>query len=55
MKIAVQVGVGPGHTALDGDPPAPTEKGTATPTFEHSKFTSAGFACVRIIRCQSLL
>ena len=44
------LGLGPGHTVLDGDPPTqfPTERGTAVPTL--SKFTGAGFACVRIIR-----
>jgi len=44
------IGLGPGHTVLDGDPPTqlPMERGTAVPTL--SKFTGAGFACVRIIR-----
>ena len=42
------IGLGPGHTVLDGDPPTqlPAERGTAVPTL--SKFTGAGFACVRI-------
>jgi len=33
MKLGVQLGLGPGHVVLDGDP-APTERGTAAPTFE---------------------
>jgi len=46
------IGLGPFHTVLDGDPPTQlptvgTERGRAVPTL--SKFTGAGFACVRII------
>ena len=29
MKLGVQVGLGPGHTVLDGDPASPPPKGTA--------------------------
>ena len=34
IKLGTEVGLGPGHTMLDGDPAPPTERGTATPTFE---------------------
>jgi len=47
MKLGLQVGHSPGHTVLDGDP-APPRKGAQQPP--HSKFTGAGFACIRIIR-----
>jgi len=33
MKLGMQVGFGPGHTVLDGDP-APHGKGNSNPTFE---------------------
>jgi len=29
----MKVGLGPGHTVLDGDPAPPTERGTAAPHF----------------------
>jgi len=29
MKIGTNVGLGPGHIVLDGDPAPPTERGTA--------------------------
>jgi len=32
MKLAVQVGLGPGHIELDGDP-APSPKGAQPPNF----------------------
>ena len=32
MKLGVQVGFGPGHIVLDGDPVSP-QKGTQSPTF----------------------
>jgi len=44
----MQVGLGPGHINLDGDPAPPTERGTAAPTL--SKSMGVGFACVRVIR-----
>jgi len=53
MKLGIQVGLGPGHTVLDGDP-VPPRKGAQQPppTFE----IFAGFACVvRIIRGPFLL
>jgi len=53
MKLGVQVGLGPGHIVLDGDPARPTERGTAAPTL--SKFMGSGFACVRTIRSPCLL
>jgi len=34
MKLGVQVGLGPGHIALDGDPAPLPQKGTA-PFFAH--------------------
>jgi len=31
--IGMQVGLGPGHTVLDGNPAPPPQKGGATPNF----------------------
>jgi len=37
--IGTEVGLGPGHIVLGGDPAPPTERGTAAPTFQRmSKF-----------------
>ena len=33
MKLGVQVGLGPGHIMLDGDPPPLPKKGTEPPVF----------------------
>jgi len=33
MKLGVQVGLGPGHIVLDGDPAPPPPKGHSTPIF----------------------
>jgi len=33
MKLGMQVGLGPGHIVLDGDPAAPPPRGTA-PNFQ---------------------
>ena len=33
MKLDKQVGIGPGHIVLDGDPAAPPQRGTASPQF----------------------
>ena len=34
MRLGTEVGLGPGHIVLDGDPAPPTERGTAAlPTF----------------------
>jgi len=33
MKLGVQVGLGPGHIVLDGDPASPPPKGTQSPIF----------------------
>ena len=53
VYCAMEVGLGPSHIVLYGDPAPPTERGTASPLL---KFKGAGFACVRIIRgpCQRL-
>ena len=32
-KLGMQVGLGPGHIVLDGDPAAPPQRGTAPPIF----------------------
>jgi len=35
MKLGVDVGLGPGHILVDGDPAPPPQKGgTAAPTFQ---------------------
>jgi len=52
MKLDMQVGLGPGHTVLDGDS-APHGKGQSSPP--RSKFTGARFACLRIIRGPCLM
>jgi len=36
MTLGVEIGHGPGHIMLDGDPASPTERGTSPPL---SKFT----------------
>jgi len=46
MKLGTQVGLGPGHTVLDGDPAPPRKGAQQSP---HLKFTGAGFAGVSII------
>jgi len=33
MKLGTQVGLGPGHTVLDGDPAIPPPKGHSPPKF----------------------
>jgi len=33
MKLCMQVGLGPGHTVLDGHPPPLPQRGTASPQF----------------------
>jgi len=33
MKLGIQVGLGPGHIVLDGDPAPLTQRGTALPQF----------------------
>jgi len=33
MKLGMQVGLGPGHIVLDGDPGPPPQRGTAPPNF----------------------
>jgi len=33
MKLGMQVGLGPGHIALDGDPAPPSQRGRAPPIF----------------------
>jgi len=53
MKLGMRVGLGPGHTVLDGDPALPW-KGARQPP-PHLKFTGVGFACVHIIRGPCLL
>jgi len=36
MALGVEVGLGPGHIVLDGDPPSsPRQKGVETPNFSH--------------------
>ena len=52
MKLGMRVGLVPGHNVLDGDT-APPRKGAQQPPF--SKFTGAGFACIRITSGPCLL
>jgi len=33
MKLGMQVGLGPGHVVLDGNPPPPLQRGTAPTQF----------------------
>jgi len=33
MKLGTQIGLGPGHIVLDGDPPPPLAKSHNTPIF----------------------
>jgi len=33
MKLGMQIGLGPGHIVLDGDPAPPPEKGGTIPQF----------------------
>jgi len=33
MKLGMEVGLGPGHIVLDGDPALPPQRGTALPNF----------------------
>ena len=47
MKLDMQVGLGHGHTVLDGDP-APHGKGHSNPHIRNLQ--AHGFACVSIIR-----
>ena len=35
MKLGMQVGLGPGHIVLDGDPTPPPPKGHSPPNFQH--------------------
>jgi len=43
MKLSMQAGFSPSHTALDGDPAPPTERGTAAPHFRNSGFPLSYF------------
>jgi len=52
MKLGMQVGRGPGNTALDGDPAPPLKGAQQPPTFE---IYGRRFACVRMIRGPCLL
>ena len=52
MELGTEVGLGPGHTVLDGDPATP-RKGAQQ--FPHLKFTGVGYACVCIIPGPCLL
>jgi len=41
MKLGKQVGLGPGHTVLDGDPAPPPQRGTAPQQFLGPIFVAA--------------
>jgi len=40
MPLGTKVGLGPGHTVLDGDP-APPERGTGAPHYSAHVYTAA--------------
>ena len=47
MKLGTQVGLGPGHIVLDGDP-APSPKGVGAPQFSAHVYCDQTSVCVRI-------
>jgi len=49
MKLGMEVGLGPGHIVLDGDPAPPTERGTAVPHF--STHIYCGQAVAHLSNC----
>jgi len=49
MPLGMEVGLGPGHVMLDGDPaPPPPEKGTATPPLFIPGLLWPNGCCIRI-------
>jgi len=55
VKLGMNVGLSPGHTALDGDPALRTEKGHSSPLPIFEIYGRMLFASVRIIRGPCLL
>ena len=47
MKLGTRVGLGPGHTVLDGDPAPPPKKRGTSPTFGHV-YCGETAVCIRI-------
>jgi len=57
MLLGTEVGFGPDHTVLDGDPAAPTKKGTAAPPHRfrglrtQRSLTAANVCCGQTVGC----
>jgi len=43
MPFGTEIGLGPGHIVLDGDPTTPKEKGTAAPAFRPVSVVPSGW------------
>ena len=48
MKLGIHVGLGPGHTVLDGDPAPPPQKGGTAPQFSAHVCCGQMAACVKM-------
>ena len=48
MKLGVQVGLGPGHIVLGGDPTLPPQRGTAPPNFGPYLFRPNGCIWIKM-------
>jgi len=48
MKLGVQVGLGPGHIVLGGDPALPPQRGTAPPNFGPYLFRPNGCIWIKM-------
>jgi len=54
MPLVMEVGLGPGHIVVDGDPAAPTERGTAAPT-HFSGHVCCGQTAAHLSYCYALV
>jgi len=48
MKLGTQVGLGPGHIALDGDPAPPPQRGRAPTEFSAHFYCGQTAACIKM-------
>jgi len=48
MKLGVQVGLGPGHIVLDGDPVLPPQSGIAPTQFSANFYCGQTAACIKM-------